>query len=514
VDALVIHGDAGEQVFTLQGAEHPYRVLVESISEGAATLDAQGTVLFANAPCAECFDVPLEKFIGTPLPSHVAPPERAKIEALLRKGLRGNAKDEINLGVRDGRRRLVRFSLSLVKDSNPQLLCIVATELTGVVEANEALKASEDALRQLSARLLQIQDDERRRIARDLHDITGQKIAFQSIILSQLLDVKSKNLDSKSKSALAECLAVTGQISEEIRTLSYILHPPLLDELGLVSAVPWYTQGFENRTGIHVDVNIPKNLVRLSPDVEVTLFRIIQESLTNVHRYSGSATASIRIHSDGKDVTLEISDSGRGIRSEALKPAAATVASLGVGIQGMRERMRQLGGRLEIESQPEQGTIVTAILPLPQAQPEPSSQPATASGGLRKRILIADDHEVLRQGVRMTLQGEPDWEVCGEAADGKEAVEKALALNPDLVIVDINMPLINGLDTVRRIRRDRPHIKALVFTVHESDQTVREIIAAGAQGYLSKGSGGRDLVEVVKSLFAGNTSYPAAAAKA
>jgi two-component system NarL family sensor kinase len=256
VDALVVRGDTGEQVFTLQGAEHPYRVLVETIGEGAATLDAGGAILFANAPCAELFDVPLEKFIGTPLPSHVAPSERDKIEALIRKGLRGNAKDEISLGERDGRRRLVRFSLSLVRDSNPQLLCVVATELTGVVEANAALKASEDALRQLSARLLQLQDDERRRIARDLHDITGQKIAFQSIILSQLLDLKSKNLDSKSKSSLAECLAVTGQISEEIRTLSYILHPPLLDELGLVSAVPWYTQGFESRTGIHVRVNI------------------------------------------------------------------------------------------------------------------------------------------------------------------------------------------------------------------------------------------------------------------
>ena len=219
VDALVIQGAAGEQVFTLQGAEHPYRVLVESISEGAATLDGEGTVLFANAPCAELFDVPLEKFIGAPLASHVPPPGRHKIEALIRRGLRSNARDEVSLGERDGRRRLVRFSLSLVKESNPQLLCVVATELTGVVEANEALKSSEDALRQLSARLLQLQDEERRRIARDLHDITGQKIAFQSIILTQLLDVKSKGLDPKSKSALAECLAVTGQISEEIRTL-------------------------------------------------------------------------------------------------------------------------------------------------------------------------------------------------------------------------------------------------------------------------------------------------------
>ncbi len=296
VDALVIHGDAGEQVFTLQGAEHPYRVLVESISEGAATLDASGTVLFANAPCAEILGVPLEKFIGTPLSTHVPPAGRRRLDALIHGGLRNNPKVEIKLGTDAGRHRMVRFSLSLVKDSNPQTLCVVVTDLSEVEEASEALKSSEDALRQLSARLLQLQDDERRRIARDLHDITGQKIAFLSIVLSQLTDGKPVELDAKSKSALAECLTVTQQISEEIRTLSYLLHPPLLDELGLGSAVPWYTQGYEKRTGIHVDVDIPKDLLRLPPDVEVTLFRVIQESLTNVHSYSGSPTQNIHIY--------------------------------------------------------------------------------------------------------------------------------------------------------------------------------------------------------------------------
>ncbi len=514
VDALVIQGDRGEQVFTLQGAEHPYRVLVESISEGAATLDAGGTVLFANVPCAEILGVPLEKFIGTPLASHLPPPGRKKLEALMREGMQSNAKLEIKLQTDTGRDRMVRFSLSLVKDSNPQTRCVVVTDLSEVEEANQALKSSEDALRQLSARLLQLQDDERRRIARDLHDITGQKIAFQSIVLSQLLDGKPTQLDAQSKSALSECLTVTQQISEEIRTLSYLLHPPLLDELGLGSAVPWYTQGYEKRTGIHVDVDIPRDLLRLPPDVEVTLFRVIQESLTNVHRYSGSATASIRIRSDGGQVALQIADSGRGIQTGKLKTSADMVSGLGVGIQGMRERMRQLGGRLEIESKPEEGTVVTAILPLPEteqiapgesAQPSASAAPKTA----RKRILIADDHEAIRHGVRLLLQGESNWEVCGEASDGQEAVDKALELNPDLMIVDLNMPAINGLDAVRRITRERPDIKLLVFTVHDSDLAMRQIMAAGAQGYLSKSQSGQEMVEVIKNLLDGKTSYPA-----
>ena len=277
----------------------------------------------------------------------------------------------------------------------------------------------------------------------------------------------------------------------------------------MASAVPWYTQGFHSRTGIEVKVEISKDFLRLSPDAEVTLFRVIQESLTNVHRYSGSSTASIRVEAVGGEVMLEIRDWGRGIQSKNLNAPTDTVAGLGVGIQGMRERMRQLGGTLEIESKHNQGTAVKATLPLVQATPGPPEPvPNGAPATLRKRILIADDHEALRHGVRQVLQTEPDWDVCGEASDGRQAVEKALTLNPDLVIVDINMPVIDGLETARQIIRDRPHIKVLVFTVHDSEQTMREIVAAGAHGYLSKAKSGRDLVDVVKTLLAGNTSYP------
>ncbi len=193
-----------------------------------------------------------------------------------------------------------------------------------------------------------------------------------------------------------------------------------------------------------------------------------------------------------------------------MKVTANSVARLGVGIQGMRERMRQLGGRLEIHSQPGAGTVVNAILPIAQAEPAKSGGPTAAAdpNTPRKRILIADDHEAIRHGVRLVLQAESDWEVCGEASDGKEAVDKALELNPDLVIMDLNMPTINGLDAVRQMLGERPQMKVLVFTVHDSDLAMRQIIAAGAQGYLSKAQSGQDLVEVVKNLLAGNTSYP------
>ena len=510
VDALVINSPQGDQVFTLHGAEHPYRVLVETINEGAATLDAEGTVLYANTRIAEMLGVPLEKFIGGSIQNHVPAGQQEKVQSLTDTGRRGTASGEISFEQPDGRRRLIRLSLNPVRDSNMEIICVVATDLSELVGASDALKANEDALRQLSSRLLQLQDDERRRIARDLHDVTGQKLALQSITLSRLLRTKASGNDHALTEALTECLDMTNQISEEIRTLSYILHPPLLDELGLPAAVKWYSQGFESRTGIHVEVDVPSEFVRLPADVEVTLFRIVQESLTNVHRYSGSPEAYIRIRADAEELRLEIGDFGKGMPPKQVKATSNTLAGLGVGIQGMRERMRQLDGTLEIMSQPDHGTVVSARMPVrdPRSEPSTSSEKSAQEQGSRRRILIADDHELLRHGVRTLIENEANWEVCAEAVDGREAVDKTLATSPDLLILDLNMPVLNGLEVVTQILRQRPQTKILIFTVHDSEQTVREILAAGAHGYLSKGRAGRDLVNAVKAILDGAGFYP------
>ena len=130
-----------------------------------------------------------------------------------------------------------------------------------------------------------------------------------------------------------------------------------------------------------------------------------------------------------------------------------------------------------------------------------------ASSTARKRILIVDDHEMLRRGIRSTLQKEPDLEICGEAVDGQDAINQVMALNPDLVILDINLPVLNGLVAIRQILRHRPETKILVFTVHDSEQTAKEVRATGAHGYLPKGQEGEDLLHVVKTLLTTNTEY-------
>jgi len=383
-------------------------------------------------------------------------------------------------------------------------------------------KRQTEALRRLSTYSMRVQDDERRRIARDLHDITGQKLALQSMNLAQML---RRLHDNPGVLSIArECQSLTDQISSEIRTLSYLLHPPLLDELGLSSALHWYAQGFESRTGIRVTVDVPSDLMRLSPETEVTLFRVVQESLTNIHRYANSPTAIIRVNVDAEEMTLEIIDHGKGMEVNAVAPESFSAERPGVGIQGMRERMRQLSGRLEIVSVPNRGTRVIAALPLeglvheevPAADDSadgnsaggpPSAEPQ-AQAAPRARVLIADDHEIMRQGVRTLLASEVNWEICGEAVNGREAVEKTAQLSPDLVILDLNMPVLDGLAALREIVVKRPSAKILVLTVHDSDSTIHEIFTAGAHGCLLKSQTAHDLVRAVKMVLSGQVFRP------
>lgn len=518
IDALVMTGSDGEQVVTLQGSDQPYRVVLEAINDGAATLDHTGTVLYANSRFAEILGVSEGNLIGTTLQSYVSPATFEKLQDLIAQGLTSNARGEITLESSEGRPRLVRLALKPMRNAEQENVCLVATELTELVEANEALRSNEESLRQLSARLLKLQDEERRHIARDLHDITGQKLAAQSMALAKVLNRKAAGLDQESQGLLVECVTLSNQVSEEIRTLSYLLHPPLLDELGLSSAVKWYAEGYERRTGIKVEVKIPLDFGRLSPDVEVALFRVIQESLSNVQRYSESPRAYVRLkRSSSDEIQVQIGDFGKGMHPATLNTSTHTAAPLGVGIQGMRERMRQLGGKLEITSRLKHGTLVTATLPMVHPQANPSAEsitnttvqsvtnqgtdtPAPGRDTPRKQILIADDHEMLRRGIRNALEDRQDWQICGEAVDGQEAVNKVNTLRPDLVILDINMPVLNGLAAVRQILHNRPQTKIVIFTVHDSEQTLKEIQAAGAHAYVSKNDASDALLRVVEDL--------------
>jgi signal transduction histidine kinase len=221
-------------------------------------------------------------------------------------------------------------------------------------------------LRDLSARLLQMQDEERRRIARELHDSVGQMLAA----LSMNLTAVRTDIDqlARTAAALSDSESLVQEMVTEVRTISHLLHPPLLDEAGLSSALRWYVDGFAQRSGIKVDLDVPDDFERLPVEMETAIFRVVQECLTNIHRHSGSPVAKIRMRERDGEVLVDIEDKGRGIPQHKLEEMSAA-GTPGVGMRGMQERLRQLGGKLEIQSGPG-GTSIRVRLPITAAPPK------------------------------------------------------------------------------------------------------------------------------------------------
>jgi PAS domain S-box-containing protein len=275
---------------------------------------------------------------------------------------------------RDGTRVIVASHWTLWRDQGRPV---------GWLQINSDIserKHAEYALRELSGRLLRLQDEERRRLARELHDSTGQSLAALQMNLA-VVRQRASAIDGRTSQVLLESMDLAEHVVKEIRTLSYLLHPPLLDEVGLACALQWYADGLAERTKIKIELDLPEQLERLSQDWETAIFRIVQECLTNTHRHSGSPTAKIQIRENGKRILLIVRDRGKGIPHE-FRRGTKLSSTVGVGIRGMRERVRQLGGRMRIRSGAP-GTIVEVILPfvrreaLPEEEERKTAAPAS-----------------------------------------------------------------------------------------------------------------------------------------
>ncbi len=236
-----------------------------------------------------------------------------------------------------------------------------------VKERTVELDKTNSSLRELSARLLRLQDDERRRIARELHDSVGQMLAALGMNLAAVgSDIERLTQTAKR---VTDSAVLVQELVKEVRTISHLLHPPLLDEAGLASALRWYIDGFVQRSNIEVELEFSAEFGRLSRDSETAIFRTVQECLTNIHRHSESSSATIRIAAFDNEVHVEVEDRGKGISAEK-QLEMASAGTPGVGIRGMRERLRQLGGSLEIESNGK-GTRIVARLPVTDTSSAP-----------------------------------------------------------------------------------------------------------------------------------------------
>lgn len=338
------------------------------------TLD--GTISEANRAAIEGCGFAREEVIGRKFWEPwwgTLPEEVQKLRDAVARAAAGEVvREECHYCMRDQSVHYADRTVTPVRDASGRVVMLVATgidmteqkalrdKLEQRVRARtHELEQSNMSLRELSARLLRAQDEERRRIARELHDSIGQLLAALSMNISTV-SLERKNLSPSAQACVKENEALVTRVSDEIRTLSYLLHPPLLDEIGLESALKDYVDGFSERSKIAVQLNMDADFGRLSTEAEIALFRVVQECLTNIHRHSGSSTASIRIARENGTVSLEVRDEGKGIPADKLLVVNST-GTLGVGFRGMRERLRQLGGSLEVQSDGS-GTLVAATL--------------------------------------------------------------------------------------------------------------------------------------------------------
>lgn len=345
----------------LRNRERDYRALFNNAQFSVFLLEGE-RFIDANQTAAQMFGLVNERAAVGMTPWELSPEHqpdgqrseelaRERIATALRAG--GLTFEWLHQRADTGETFPAEVDLSALGSGDTTLALAVVHDVT-------VRRRAEQGLRFLSAELMRLQDEERRRIGRDLHDSTGQSLAALELSLAQLLH-ESEMLPPHARAELELCTELAKHCSAEIRTASYLLHPPLLDELGLLSALRWLADGLRARSAIDVRLDLPVEMERLPPEEELALFRVAQEALTNVHRHAASPWAEIRVQVRPQYVVLEIQDAGRGIATDP-GGAACRAPLLGVGLAGMRERIRQLGGVFAVESTAA-GTRVRTIIP-------------------------------------------------------------------------------------------------------------------------------------------------------
>lgn len=374
-----------EKELALRVSEQQFRLLVDAVQDYAIfMLDTEGRVRSWNKGAERIKGYKASEIIGKHFsvfyPEEDLRNRKPQWELELATKV-GRFEDEGWRVRKDGSRFWANVIITALRDHDGKLRGFgkVTRDFTERMRAEAALqkevaerRLAEQRLRELSLHLLRTQDEERRRIGRDLHDSLGQYL----VALKMRLDLLARGSVDEGK--ISECIRLAKDSIKEVRTISYLLYPPMLEESGLQSAIQWYLDGFTARSGLKTTLELDTTLGRFPRDIELALFRVLQEALTNVHRHSGSKVVHVRLSRKGDSVVLEIQDKGRGIPAELLDDSADWVGAVGVGLRGMKERMHQLGGTLELASS-QKGTTLTAVAPLETLVHDTNVEAACAS---------------------------------------------------------------------------------------------------------------------------------------
>ena len=516
----------------LHESEQRWRVTLESIGDAVVATDASAVVTFVNAVAARILGRPAADIVGRPLADsfkivheELRTPADCPVGLVLREGKAAGLAHHTVLMRPDGTEVPIDDSAAPIRDSEERLVGVVLvfrdvserklsqiqlqrwnTELEDRVRARTTeLVNSQERLRALASQLNLTEQRERRRLAADLHDYLAQLLALIRIKLGQTLQRLPDQL-GEGRSSLTEIDDLLLQCLQYARTLMAQLSPSVLQDLGLIPALHWLAEQMAQQ-GLKVDVKV---LTQEKPSFDEhqsdLLFQAVRELLTNILKHAGASAASVTIRKQDRDTwLLTVQDGGLGFNIDQVhyEPSGEHF-----GLFSIQERMEAMSGWCRIDSKPGQGTTVELGLTAFPSDAKPNSHISATAARFSKasrlpksscwRVLLVDDHAMVRQGLRSILETYHDLEVVAEAADGMEAVESAISKQPDVVVMDINLPRLNGIDATRRIKKDAPATVVIGLSVHYSSQTHAALIDAGASALLSKEQATEDLYGTIR----------------
>ncbi|MEX2494257.1 MAG: PAS domain S-box protein [Nitrospirales bacterium] len=513
----------------LQTSESRHQAIWENSPTVKFVKDLEGKYQLVNKRFETIFQKPRKMIIGKTDWDLLSPQFAGQLVAHDQKVLNSRLPQEFEeqIQLSDGVHTYLSTKFPLYNaEGTPSAVCGIATDITARKRAEQAIQELNDSLEQrvadrtrdllmyqenlrgMASELVVTEQRERRRLATELHDYLAQLLVVCRMKLAQATnDAQVPVLKTK----LEEIDIILSDSLTYARTLIAELSPSILYELGLVPALIWLGQQME-RHGLQVRMQHPDQAIQLPEDQAIFVFQAVRELLFNVIKHSGVTEATISLHYHaGMELKVVVQDAGKGFQS-SLHPTDYTQPGR-FGLFSIRERTEALGGHFHIESAPGQGTraslVITPYLNTQQILPNREIKeslgplPHTPPGKSMKkdiRILLVDDHAMIREGIRTLLENHVDFSIVGEAKNGEEALEVTNLVHPDVVIMDVNMPKLNGIETTKVLTREHPSIKVIGLSVHEDKQIEMLLLEAGAALYVTKGSVAGQLVEGIRQV--------------
>ncbi|MFZ7112011.1 MAG: response regulator [Desulfatiglandales bacterium] len=500
VDALVVSGPDGERVFTLMGAERSYRYYVQDMNEGAVTLALDGAILYCNDRFAEMVETPYAKIIGDSIHRFVL--SNGHFDSAFEKGKTQRCKAQVLLKRTNSDPVPVSVSLNPMPELETTGICMVVTDLTDHMHQVQQLREQADKLNEraqqlarMSSQLTLAEQNERRRIAEILHDDLQQLMVGAKISQEMLIN----GIGDPLKADAERVLNLINLSIKGLRSLSADLSPQVLRSGDFTASLEWLARWMKGNQNFEVQLESESRIVVRRNDLRILLFASIRELLLNVIKHAGVNSAQVKMRHESGRITVVVRDRGRGFDADQVWKRADQEQKF--GLIAIRERLLHLGGRFHFESAGDGGSTFTLIVPYDDTESiekglKNMSEKAlggpvwawdTDTGDMGKiRVMLVDDHIVMREALSRMLDSHSDLKVVGEATDGREAVELARRILPDVILMDISMPNMNGLEATRIIHSEFPHIRIIGLSMFEGDDQAQSMIDAGASAYRSK----------------------------